>query len=52
MLPNLLLIASCLTVVVVVVGESNEVTVPAVRVVRLQVDYRYASVSDLQKIHK
>ncbi|EFP02040.1 hypothetical protein CRE_22879 [Caenorhabditis remanei] len=52
MLPNLLLIASCLTVVVVVVGENNEVTVPAVRVVRLQVDYRNASVSDLQKIHK
>lgn len=35
-----------------VVGDSNEVTVPAVRVVRLQVDYRNASVSDLQKIHK
>ncbi|UMM36711.1 hypothetical protein L5515_008753 [Caenorhabditis briggsae] len=47
-----IVIASICLVSVFVAGENNEVTVPAVRVVRLQVDYRNASVSDLQKIHK
>ncbi|CAD6193646.1 unnamed protein product [Caenorhabditis auriculariae] len=49
---SLLVLTAVGAAVVVVDAQSDELTVPAVRVVRLQVDYRNASVVDIQKINK
>lgn len=52
MITNWLAVVSLAFFYFTVADGQNDVTVPAVRVVRLQVDYKNASITDLQKIHK
>ncbi|CAI5451406.1 unnamed protein product [Caenorhabditis angaria] len=49
---NMKIAIFCGFVIFSVMAARDDVTVPAVRVVRLQVEYKNASITDLQKIHK